>query len=431
MVAPKRFAPYCVTEGAGPQGAENLTARTGRYAVPRPGFLSRSFTKSIALGQYGFPFAIGNSPIPVAQFRAIARAARFAEQSRIRRGLLRLVMTLTWPLGAFATARRTLAQMREWGRTPHGVSVLLDMVWLALRHSIPPLEYGLYRFNEPARRAAMHKYVYWNDLPGLAALVKRSGADNRDVQDKDRFAEICAMNDFPHVRTLAVFEGGRQTHPVEPFVPDIPVLWTKALRLKGGAGGTKWCRAGEEYYDTAGRRVPATQLASALSRPDCIVQPFIDNHPDIGCVSNGALAALRIITGINGEGEAEFVASLLALPHGHHVSSVAGILCAITPETGRIRRAMTPDGTPVSHHPDTGILITDIRLPFWHESHDLVRRAHAAGFARFPFLGWDVALTADGPVLLETNSGWGAMFHQMLDGPLGATAFSRLVALYV
>ncbi|MGH6801654.1 MAG: hypothetical protein ACRECZ_09630, partial [Methylocella sp.] len=55
--------------------------------------------------------------------------------------------------------------------------VFFDMIWLALRHSIPPLEYALYRFNEPARRKDMHEYVYWNDLPGLAALNARLDAD--------------------------------------------------------------------------------------------------------------------------------------------------------------------------------------------------------------------------------------------------------------
>jgi hypothetical protein len=61
----------------------------------------------------------------------------------------------------------------------------------------------------------------------------------------------------------------------------------------------------------------------------------------------------------------------------------------------------------------------------------LVLRAYATAFACFPFLGWDVALTANGPVLLEINAGWGAIFHQMLDGPLGYTPFAGLVSLYM
>ena len=110
---------------------------------------------------------------------------------------------------------------------------------------------------------------------------------------------------------------------------------------------------------------------------------------------------------------------------------MAGIVCSIAPETGRIRHAAFPDGVPVTNHPDTGALIIGIDLPFWRESVELVRRAHAVAFPRFAFLGWDVALTKEGPILLEANSGWGALFHQMLDGPLGHTAFSRLVSLYV
>jgi len=121
----------------------------------------------------------------------------------------------------------------------------------------------------------------------------------------------------------------------------------------------------------------------------------------------------------------------LALPHGARATSVAGILCSIEPESGRVRQAALLGGEPVDRHPDTGTRIIDASLPYWQESVALVLRAHAAAFARFPFLGWDIALTPNGPLLLETNSGWGALFHQMLDGPLGHTAFSRLVALRV
>jgi hypothetical protein len=148
-------------------------------------------------------------------------------------------------------------------------------------------------------------------------------------------------------------------------------------------------------------------------------------------VTNGALAALRIVTGMDGRGEAAFVTSLMGLPHGTHTTSVAAILCSIERETGRIQYAAYPGGEKVANHPDTGAPILGIVLPFWRESIALVRRAHATAFPRFAFLGWDIALTKAEPILLETNSGWTALFHQMLDGPLGHTSFSRLLAQYV
>jgi len=320
--------------------------------------------------------------------------------------------------------------MRERALAPHGIHVLVDMYWLALRHSIPPVEYALYGFNQAERRKTIHEYLYWNDLPGLAALIALAGADNRDVQDKDRFAEICARNGFPHVATLAVFDGGRQKYPATPFVPDVPTLWTKSLRLKGGAGGAKWIKDGAAYRNKDGRVVPAASLAEEFRKQDCILQPFVENHPDVARVSNGALVALRIVTGINEKSEAELIAALIGLPYGARETSVAAVLCSVDPGNGRIRHATLPGGEPIACHPDTGAAIAGILLPYWHESVDLVRRAHAQAFPRFAFLGWDIALTKDGPVLLETNSGWGAIFHQLLDGPLGHTAFARLVSQY-
>jgi hypothetical protein len=253
--------------------------------------------------------------------------------------------------------------------------VFFDMVWLALRHNIPPYDYAQYCFNEPARRKEMHEYVYWNDLPGLAALNARLGAGNRDVQDKNRFAEICATNGFPHVQTLAVFEGGRQVYPVTPFEPEVPQIWTKALRLKGGAGGAKWIRYGTTYHNREGRRVSAASLSDEFRKQDCLVQPYVENHPEIAQVTNGALASLRIVTGLNERAEAEFVTSCIGLPRGSHETTVAGIVCSIAPETGHIRHAAFPDGTPVTNHPDTGALIIGINLPLAGEHGTCTARA--------------------------------------------------------
>jgi hypothetical protein len=409
---------------------ERERARVPAIQAPSIGIFRR-FDKWIALSQYGFPFSVGPYPTPVTRFRALARRSRFPGRDKLTRGLVQIAMTLSWPFGAFSTALTTQAYMRQRGQVPHGAPVLFDMFWLALRHSIPPLEYARYRFNKAERRKHMHDYIYWNDLPGLAALNARLGADSRDVQDKDRFAEICATKGFPHVQTLAVFEAGRQLYPAMPFVPDIPQIWTKALRLKGGAGGAKWVRDGSAYRNSRGRRVLAATLVDEFRQQVCLVQPYVENHPNIAQITNGALASLRIVTGLNESAGAEFVTSNIYLPHGVHETTVRGIGCSIAPKTGSIRHAAFPDGVPLTNHPDTGALIIGIELPFWRESVELVRRAHATAFPCFAFLGWDVALTRDGPLLLETNSGWGALPHQMLDGPLGHTAFSRLVSQYV
>jgi len=271
--------------------------------LPQLGFFRRYFGKWIALSQYGFPFSIGRYATSVGRFRALARQSRFGASAGYVRVPTSLAMTLAWPFGAFASARRTCKLARARGRQ-YGLRQFTDMYWLALRHSIPPLEYALYRFEDPARRREMQEYIYWNDLPGLTAVLMRAGVDNRDVQDKDRFAEICAENNFPHVNTLAVFERGKQTFPTTPFVPDAPILWTKSLRLKGGAGGAKWIKDGPSYRDIHGRCIAADKLADIFREQDCIVQPFIENHSDIMRVTNGALAALRIVTGVNSRGGA-------------------------------------------------------------------------------------------------------------------------------
>jgi Sugar-transfer associated ATP-grasp len=389
------------------------------------------FDRWIALSKYGFPFSIGHYSSPVGRFRALARRSRFTGRSHLLRMLAAGAMTLGWPFGAFSTAQRARARMRRYVQEPHGTRVFLDMYWLALRHSIPPIEYALYHFNRAERRKDLHEYVYWNDLPGLAALNARLGADNLDVQDKDRFARICASNGFPHVATLAVFDRGKQIYPEAPFVSDAPVLWIKSLRLKGGAGGAKWVKHGNVYRDVLGRRVPITEFSEEFRKQDCLVQPFIENHPDIAPITNGALASLRIVTGMDAGGHTDFVTALMVLPHGLCKTSVSGILCSVEYEQGRIRRAALPSGTAVANHPDSGVPIIGVVLPCWHESIDLVLRAHATAFSRFAFLGWDIALTVKGPLLLETNSGWGAIGHQMLEGPLGQTSFSRLLCSYV
>jgi hypothetical protein len=385
----------------------------------------RRFSNFRALAHYGFPFSFGAATTPVARLRALGFSSRFADRGLALRLALRTAMAMAWPIGALIDAARYARMLADddddapFGRT------LLDMYRLALAHNIPPIEYLYYRLHEPAHRADIHQYLYWSDGPALAALNARRGADNRAVQDKHRFAEICAQSALPHVETLAVFDGGVQVLPKEPFVPDRPRLFVKHLRGTAGMDAATWIEDGNEYRNEQGRSAAARSLAEILRRQDCIVQPLLRNHPIIAPLTDGRLATLRIVTAIDGADEAQFVWALLGLPFGGRVT--LSLSCGLD-ENGMIVRASADLRSSVTSHPDGGASLVGFRPPFWHESVELVKRAHTTAFPRFFSLGWDIALTDTGPVLLEANSGWGALAQQVVEGPLGRTVLSRLIS---
>ncbi len=83
-----------------------------------------------------------------------------------------------------------------------------------------------------------------------------------------------------------------------------------------------------------------------------------------------------------------------------------GLVAAIDLESGRLGRAASAadGGTAAFHeaHPDTGARIADVVVPDWANVMDLVARL-AASLPFLPYIGWDVVLTDDGPVIIEGN----------------------------
>src|SRR5690606_10909580 len=84
---------------------------------------------------------------------------------------------------------------------------------------------------------------------------------------------------------------------------------------------------------------------------------------------------------------------------------------AIDPSTGGLgvavgsRSKNWPDMHTFEHHPDTGVCFEGFTLPYWNDTTNLVLRAHQA-FPELGVIGWDVAITEQGPVLIEANHAW-------------------------
>ncbi|MGE0627290.1 MAG: sugar-transfer associated ATP-grasp domain-containing protein, partial [Hyphomicrobiaceae bacterium] len=74
-------------------------------------------------------------------------------------------------------------------------------------------------------------------------------------------------------------------------------------------------------------------------------------------------------------------------------------------ETGEVKKVLSGDGlslAEVTHHPDTGAALVGAHLPNW----DRMKQAALEGarlMHEVGLIGWDMASTPDGPVIVEMN----------------------------
>ena len=153
-----------------------------------------------------------------------------------------------------------------------------------------------------------------------------------------------------------------------------------------------------------------------------VVEERLFNHPNLPGRPDGALNTNRVLTSRPPKGRAEFVAATFRMSTGTAIIDTSQqdvVASPIDRESGTLgtgRRAI-PLTLPVERHPDTGDLIPGTRLPYWDEVDAMCLRAHDE-FPPLVVIGWDVAITKDGPAFVEGNPvpGNGA---RKLWGPMG------------
>jgi hypothetical protein len=219
-------------------------------------------------------------------------------------------------------------------------------------------------------------------------------------------------------------------------------LFVKPVRGRGGRGAERWDYAGSRHYRRIdGRKLSSVELIDRLRdlsrRQPYLLQERARNHPAMRDLSNGALNTIRIITCLDEQERPEIIAAVLRMAVGGNATvdnvHAGGLAASVDLLEGRLSPA-TDMGVDahlgwIDRHPDTGARIAGRVLPMWGEVRDLVRGAHAA-FGDWAVIGWDVAIMADRPRLVEGNSGPDIdLVQRPLRTPFGNARFGTLIAL--
>jgi hypothetical protein len=358
-----------------------------------------------------------------------------------------LAAAVAWPIAlpiaVFIFARRNASVIAQRsGVSP--ASQVLGQVEMAARYAIAPFWYYMFELHLAERKKRAHLYLTAHETigPAYALLQPPEGADGMD--DKIWFAEHCHEKRVRAVPVLMHFSRGER-QPLKGGSDDLPDgdLFVKPRSGSGGHRMERWDFIGQGRYRNAHAQVlTREQLTEKLARQslkdDFLVQPRLANHPALDDISNGALATVRLLTCRNEQGRAEATNAAFRMAIGNSVVDnfhQGGLATAVDLQTGVIGMAsdigIRPDVGWRDTHPVSGARFAGRTLPHWPEVVALAVRAHEA-FPQRVVVGWDVAMLADGAMIIEGNGKPDLDIHQRAErGPAGESRIAHLLAFNV
>ncbi len=150
-----------------------------------------------------------------------------------------------------------------------------------------------------------------------------------------------------------------------------------------------------------------------------IIQERVIQHEKLQELYPHALNTLRIVSVINHE-KVIILGSLLRIGVGGSVVdnwAHGGVAVGVT-DNGELMHwgLFKPGyGTKTDRHPDTGIVFNGFKLPYWNETLKLVTETHSKMYP-IKAIGWDIAVTTKGPVVIEGNPDFDCALLQACTG---------------
>lgn len=337
---------------------------------------------------------------------------------------------------------RTLEKFRRFHadlrRASNFYHVALPIAWLRslnlfFIHQFSRKEIIGYGLFVPAVTAKMPVLISKERSLGKLAAINPPRYQNM-TESKDEFHKICAARGLPLPCTYGWTANGQEYDGEgNPFSSD--QAWREYLseRLpeefiikdRDGAYGSGFCafrrvRDSFQRVDTASV-CDINGLLAYLSQvggdSGIIIQKRLYDRTPLAALSGRpGLQTMRINTLLYPDGQVAILFYMIKILAGQTVSdnfsmgTTGNLIAYGDRDRGVLRGAVNihecgSGMRDVAVHPDTGIRFDGFELPGWTDAIELAKTGQRC-FPQLPSLGWDIALTEHGPVIIEANSRW-------------------------
>lgn len=180
---------------------------------------------------------------------------------------------------------------------------------------------------------------------------------------------------------------------------------------------------GSDVYVNGKPILDKSKLIQTLADTKYIIQERIVQHSLMNKLCSSSLNTIRLHTLIT-ENE-EIIAFGAGMRMGREGSIVdnwakGGVFVGIDMDTGRLMKTgfiKPPYGKTVTQHPDNGLVFEGFEIPYFKEAVAMAKELHSKLY-RIHSIGWDIAITENGPMFIEGNSLWEISLVQAVHGGL-------------
>lgn len=273
------------------------------------------------------------------------------------------------------------------------IVTFVDMIICAVTANIGYLDYHVFGFAK-VKGAKRKTFMTMNENLSLVRQVNNP-EDYKIFDNKVLFFEH--FGDFTGRGFLNL--EGKTADDLRRFCEGKDVVFAKQTETFGGQGITRETLSPDTDYDELFRVLTENK--------QYLIEDAILQHSKMNELYAGSVNTLRMVTLVNDSNEPHFMYALVRMGQkGAKVDNISsGGMYAPVNADGIITHPAFCDKEGICHdnHPTSGTKFVGFEIPCFKEAVELVKKA-ALVVPGMRYIGWDVAITENGPILVEGNN---------------------------
>lgn len=290
-----------------------------------------------------------------------------------------------------ARAREVHEQHGTW--TP---KVLADMLWSAARHDVAFQDYVDYDF---AMLTKDERATFMTHPVSMQLAARFARRDKRVLfENKIEFNKVFA--EFLKRDWMVVATGGADA--VREFAQKHGTIIAKVPVSHMGLGVRRYHAADVTDWEAFHRGL--------IERDELLLEQVIEQHADLAAVCPGTVNTTRVTAFFDGS-DVHILAIAQKFGRGavSDQMSYGGFYTMLHDDGSAFGPGYDSHGHVHEKHPDTGFPVAEFQLPFMDRVRTFIEQI-ARVVPEVQYVGWDIVVSPDGPVLVEGN--WGAGVYE-------------------